>query len=226
MIYGALTRPPRFLTADEVLTLHAAAIERFGGTLGVRDEGLLDSALAMPKQAFGGQFAHPIPFGMGSAYAFHLCKNHPFIDGNKRVALAACLVFLRMNGWEVLSNEDETVERVLAIAEGRLDKSGFEEWLVVHAKARPSVELRDFFEAMDYRKLSTMFSAIAAGPVPERVATILEAAEAIPAIHAANGGAISAESSGDAQAAMILHHHTMLLTALFRVAEVDMGYEW
>jgi death-on-curing protein len=226
VIYGALPRPLRFLTLDEVLTLHSAALDRFGGSAGVRDHGMLESALAMPEQGFGGEYAHAVPFGMATAYAFHLCKNHPFVDGNKRTALSACLVFLRMNGWDVLADENEAAERILGIAEGRLSKDDVAEWLISRAKARSSLELRDFFQALDPERLSAVFQAIRAGPVDERVATIMEAGAAIPAIHAANVGASAAEAAGDSQSALILRQHALLLTALYRVAEDEMGYEW
>lgn len=98
MIRGFLSGEPRFLSTDEVLTLHETGIDAFGGSLGVRDAGLLDSALATPRQGFGGQFVHEFPFEMAAAYLFHLCANHPFIDGNKRVALAASITFFE-NEW-------------------------------------------------------------------------------------------------------------------------------
>jgi death-on-curing protein len=75
--------PPRFLTIDEILDLHADQIRRYGGSHGVRDRGLLDSALAMTSQAFGGQYGHPDLPAMAAAYLYHLVRNHPFVDGNK-----------------------------------------------------------------------------------------------------------------------------------------------
>jgi death-on-curing protein len=93
VIRGILSGEPRFLSADEVLTLHETGIDAFGGSHGMRDAGLLDSALAIPRQGIGGEYVHEFPFGMAAAYLFHLCANHPFVDGNKRVALAACIAF-------------------------------------------------------------------------------------------------------------------------------------
>jgi len=90
---------PRFLTKDEVLTLHRASIDMFGDADGLLNDGALESALAQPRQAFGGKFAHEFPFGMAAAYGYHLAINHAFRDGNKRTAFAAMVVFLRMNGW-------------------------------------------------------------------------------------------------------------------------------
>lgn len=101
MIVGVLPKPPRFLEIDEVLTLQESAVDEYGGTYGVRELGLLEAAVNMPRQAIDGAFTHEIPFGMAAAYAFHICKNHPFVDGNKRTALAVCIVFLRLNGWEL-----------------------------------------------------------------------------------------------------------------------------
>jgi death-on-curing protein len=81
---------------------------------GIRGASLLDAALAMPRQGFGGQFVHEFPFEMAAAYIFHLCANHPFVDGNKRIALSACIVFLRMNGWNLAASEDDAYATVLS----------------------------------------------------------------------------------------------------------------
>jgi death-on-curing protein len=90
---------PRFLTLDEVLTLHKASLDAYGGADGILDRGKLDASLAMPQQGLGGEYAHEFPFGMAAAYGYHLAMNHAFRDGNKRTAFAAMVVFLRMNGW-------------------------------------------------------------------------------------------------------------------------------
>lgn len=225
MTRGVLHRELRFLTLDEVLSLHEAAIDEHGGSHGVRDMGLLESAAAMPRQAFGGEYAHDVPFGMAAAYLFHICKNHPFVDGNKRTAFMSCVAFLRLNGWSLTASEDAAYDTVIAVAESRLPKDGISAWIEGNVRPRPSLELREFLRALDYSTLASVFGAIAAGPTPERVATIREAAEAIPAIDQANIGALAVEQSGDDQSAVILRQHSMLLTALYRIAE-DMGYEW
>ena len=225
MIRGYLPGEPRFLSIDEVLTLHETGIDAFGGSQGVRDTGLLESALALPRQGFGGEYVHEFPFGMGAAYLFHLCSNHPFVDGNKRVALAACIVFLRMNGWNLAASEDATYATVLDVARATKQKDDIADWLRSNARARVSFELRDFFQRLDYATLGTVFGAIAAGGTPERVATIIEAGHAIPAISQANIGAVAVEEGNDAASAQILRQHSMLLTAIYRIAE-DMGYEW
>src|SRR5450631_2767122 len=87
-----------FLTLAEVIDIHSNQIELYGGQNGVRDFGLLQSALAQPEASFAGQWLHEDIFLMAAAYAFHVCQNHPFFDGNKRTALAAALVFLELNG--------------------------------------------------------------------------------------------------------------------------------
>ncbi|MBM4377524.1 MAG: type II toxin-antitoxin system death-on-curing family toxin [Deltaproteobacteria bacterium] len=90
--------PIDFLTFEDVLGGHALQIERFGGTHGLRDEALLESALAQPSSSFGGEYLHADLFEMAAAYLFHVVKNPPFVDGDKRVGLAAALVFLEVNG--------------------------------------------------------------------------------------------------------------------------------
>lgn len=225
MIRGVLPHPPRFLTLDEVLSLHETAIDAHGGSHGVRDHGLLESALAMAPQSFGGEFAHEVPFAMAAAYLFHVCKNHPFVDGNKRTALAACVVFLRLNGWELGASEEAAVEAVLNISTDVWNKAKAAEWLESACRPRPSIELRNFFRNLNYQALASTFAGVSAGSVEERVATILEASRAIPGIAEANNGALHAEELGDTQSAAILRTQGQLLTALYRIAE-DMGYEW
>ena len=114
---------PVFLTLDEVLAIQAEQIERHGGTEGLRDSGLLESALAMPAATYGGEFLHSTLFEMAAAYLFHLCNNHPFLDGNKRTALATCLVFLWLNDLDVVADPDEIAELVLGVADGSLGKA-------------------------------------------------------------------------------------------------------
>ncbi len=225
MIRGVLAHPPRFLTRDEVLTIQETAIDQHGGAHGVRDGGLLDSALAMPRQQFGGEFAHEIPFQMGAAYGFHICKNHPFVDGNKRAAFGSTVVFLRMNGWVLIAAEIEAADVILSVAEGAMSKEDLAAWLGANTRPRSSLELREFFGTLEYGALAETFEGITAGAHEERFTTIMEAGRVIPAIHSANMGATSAESGGDAQSAFVLRQHSMLLTAIYRIAE-DMGYEW
>ena len=125
---------PAFLTLDEVLAIQAEQIERYGGTEGLRDSGLLESALAMPAATYGGEFLHSTLFEMAAAYLFHLCNNHPFLDGNKRTALAACLAFLWLNDLEVAADPDEIAELVLDVADRGLGKAQVAVYLEKHAR--------------------------------------------------------------------------------------------
>jgi death on curing protein len=93
---------PEFLDLDEVLLIHREQLLRFGGGAGLRDQGLLESAIAMPRATFGGQFVHESLFAMAAAYAFHLAENQPFLDGNKRTAVLSAVVFLEINGYVVV----------------------------------------------------------------------------------------------------------------------------
>ncbi|MDZ4169949.1 MAG: type II toxin-antitoxin system death-on-curing family toxin [Coriobacteriia bacterium] len=114
---------PRFLTVDEVVHLHTLQLDRFGGLDGLRDPGLLESAVAMPQAGFGGHFVHEDVHEMAAAYLFHLVKNHPFIDGNRRVGFHAAYVFLALNGYELRMSETAAYDLVIATAEGRATKA-------------------------------------------------------------------------------------------------------
>jgi death on curing protein len=117
-----MSRPILFLTVEHVLAIHARVIQDFGGDLVVRDPGLLESAAAMPSAQFGGRFLHPTIPEMAGAYFFHLCRNHPFVDGNKRTALAAAEVFLLMNDHAFTATNRQLENLTLALADGRLSK--------------------------------------------------------------------------------------------------------
>ena len=112
-----------FLTLEEAISLQQRLVEEFGGSSGIRDMGLLQSALAMPAATLGGQFLHSGLADMGAAYLFHLVQNHPFIDGNKRIGATAARVFLMMNGAAFEPDETEYGDLVLAVASGKLDKN-------------------------------------------------------------------------------------------------------
>jgi death-on-curing protein len=113
---------PLFLTLDEVLEIHARQIEWYGGPEGVRDPGGLESAVATPMATFGGEFLHSTIPAMAAAYLFHICRNHPFVDGNKRTGANAAITFLLINDWEPGFNEDELVDLVLSVASGAMSK--------------------------------------------------------------------------------------------------------
>ncbi|HVV15982.1 MAG TPA: type II toxin-antitoxin system death-on-curing family toxin [Polyangia bacterium] len=115
---------PEFLTVDDVLELHRDQIERYGGDPGIRDRGLIEAAVAMPRQSFGGQFLHVDLFEMAAAYAFHLAEGQAFLDGNKRVGLAAAYVFLELNGYVLSRDEDRLYDAMIAIGTHQLDKAG------------------------------------------------------------------------------------------------------
>lgn len=116
---------PTFLSVENVLALHRAQLEAYGGSAGIRDEGLLASAVMMPTQSFGGEYLHEDLFGMAAAYAFHIAQNQPLVDGNKRSGLDAALTFLEANGIPLPPEPDERlVDAMLAIARRELDKTG------------------------------------------------------------------------------------------------------
>ena len=110
------------LTVEMVLEVHAEAIARFGGSDGVREMPLLESAVAAPRASFAGKSPYADLAEVAAAYLYYLCKNHPFIDGNKRTALGAGLVFLRLNGVEPKADGPEWEDLTLAVADGRLDR--------------------------------------------------------------------------------------------------------
>ena len=111
------------LTVEIVREIHAEALAKFGGAGGVRDLALLESAVAAPQAGFGGESAYCDLAEVAAAYLFFLCRNHPFVDGNKRAALGACLVFLRLNGRGSKPDGPEWEELTLAVAAGELDRA-------------------------------------------------------------------------------------------------------
>jgi death on curing protein len=113
---------PEFLEVDDVLAIHDEALSAFGGSAGVRDAGLLASAVAMPRASFGGELLHEDLFAMAAAYAFHIAQNQPFIDGNKRTAILAAAVFLSLNSVEIPEATDDLYDAMIGIAERRLGK--------------------------------------------------------------------------------------------------------
>jgi death on curing protein len=114
-----------FLTLAEVVEIHTDQIHRYGGQAGVRDFGLLESALAQPEASFGGEWLHGDHYEMAAAYSYHLCQSHPFIDGNKRTALASALVFLELNGVSILAPRGRLTTAMFRIASGKMSKADF-----------------------------------------------------------------------------------------------------
>jgi death-on-curing protein len=114
---------PIFLSLAEVLEIHNDQIRRYGGREGIRDLELLQSALAVPSASFAGNFLHEDLPEMAAAYLFHVVRNHPFIDGNKRSGTVAALVFLLLNGCTFNAPENKLVETVVAVASGKMSKA-------------------------------------------------------------------------------------------------------
>ena len=110
------------LTVDIVREIHTEAIARFGGSDGVRDMALLESAVAAPQAGFGGKSPYEDLAEIAAAYLFYLCRNHPFVDGNKRTALGACLVFLRLNRIEPHPDGPAWEDLTMAVASSDLDR--------------------------------------------------------------------------------------------------------
>ncbi len=125
---------PNFLTLPEVLEIHQNQTSLYGGDPGIRDMGLLKSAIGMPSATYGGEFLHTDIFEMAAAYLFHLVKNHPFVDGNKRVGAVSALVFLVLNGFELDVPEDDFADIVLDVAQGKIDKAQVAVFLKQYSK--------------------------------------------------------------------------------------------
>jgi len=119
---------PLFLDIDRILRTHVSLIERYGGQEGVRDVGLLHSAIAMPQASFGGELLHKDLFEMAAAYLYHIVQNHPFLDGNKRTGAAAAIIFLAMNDVELEADEEGLVNLTLDVAQGKAGKQQIAEF--------------------------------------------------------------------------------------------------
>ena len=124
----------RYLSLREVLVLHERIAAQSGGGLGVRDLGLLESAIALPRQAFGDQDLYPTVADKAAALGFSIVSNHPFVDGNKRVGHAAMEIFLVLNGYELVAKVAEQEAVILRLAAGELERAGFTEWVGSHAQ--------------------------------------------------------------------------------------------
>lgn len=131
-----MMRKIAFLTVDRVVAIQRRMIEEFGGDEGIRDHGLLESAVAMPAASFGGEYLHDGIPAMAAAQLFHLCKNHAFVDGNKRVALAATEVFLLLNEWNLAATNNELEELTLAVAASEMSKDDLTAWMRKHTRPR------------------------------------------------------------------------------------------
>ena len=120
-------KTPVWVLRETVVAVHESLLREFGGLSGIRDAGMFDSALARPQQLF--VYGKPELTDLAAAYAFGLVRNHPFIDGNKRIGLATAVIFLEINGHEFTATEVDAVIQTLALAAGALDEAGYAAWL-------------------------------------------------------------------------------------------------
>ena len=127
----------RFLTLGEVVELHRRLVAQTGGATNVRDLGALESAVAQPRMTVAGADAYPTIGSKAAALGFSLIRNHPFVDGNKRVGHAAMATFLILNGFELRSAVDEAERLILGVASGELGREALEDWVERHLD-RPS----------------------------------------------------------------------------------------
>ena len=121
-----------FPTLDDIIESHQNQIDTYGGSHGIRDIGLLESAIAQPEAGFGGQYLHADIFEMAAAYLYHLVMNHPFVDGNKRVGLEAALIFLEINNENLKASDQELVDLVLKTTAGQVGKREIAEFFRSH----------------------------------------------------------------------------------------------
>jgi death-on-curing protein len=125
-------KEPCWLTRDECLALHDMMLSHYGGITGLRDENMLESALAKPQQRF--HYGKPSMAELGAAYAAGIVKNHPFLDGNKRTGFMMGAGFLERNGFDFHAIEAEAVVRTLALAAGKMTEAAYAEWLKSNSK--------------------------------------------------------------------------------------------
>jgi len=125
---------PEFIEVEDILQIHADQLERYGGLRGVRDMGLLSSAVSMPKATYAGDFLQADVFEMAAAYLFHITSNHPFLDGNKRAGAASALVFLDMHGYEITASDEAIYDLVIDVAKGSSDKQLIAAFFRTHSR--------------------------------------------------------------------------------------------
>ena len=132
-----MNAPATFLSVQQVLAIHRRMIDEFGGGGDVRDRGLLESAVAMPAAQFGGRYLHDGLAAMAAGYLFHVCKNHPFADGNKRTAVAAAEVFLELNDRRLAATNDQLERLVIGVADGCIPKDEMVAFFRAHVGPKP-----------------------------------------------------------------------------------------
>ena len=129
---------PRFLSGDDIKLIHERMVEEFGGMPGVVDQGMLESAVAMPAAGFGGEFLHEGLPAMAAACLFHICKNRPFFDGNKRAAVVAAEIFLDVNGMRLAASNSALGELCRGVAAGELSKDEAVAFFLKHSRSTTS----------------------------------------------------------------------------------------
>lgn len=122
------------ISRDQVLMLHSMLINQSGGIDGIRDNGLLDSALNMPFQSFNNEEFYPSIQGKAARLCYSILNNHPFIDGNRRIGILAMLVFLKINYVEIQCQDEDIINLGLDIASGKHDSSYIMEWIILHSR--------------------------------------------------------------------------------------------
>ncbi|MBE9034407.1 type II toxin-antitoxin system death-on-curing family toxin [aff. Roholtiella sp. LEGE 12411] len=113
---------PKFVKKEDVIRIHSELISEYGGSLGIRDEGFLDSAIYQAQATFGGELLHPTILEQAAAYLFHITNNHAFVDGNKRTAFAVMVTFLNENNYEINMAQEEAYELTIQVAENNISK--------------------------------------------------------------------------------------------------------
>ncbi len=127
----------KFLNVSQVEQIQHNSISKYGGDLGIRDRGLLESAVLMPQQKFSTNYLHSDLYQMAAAYLFHLGKNHPFVDGNKRAAAMTAMIFLDVNGIETAAPNEQLYELVIRVASETIEKSEIAAFFQDHSKSMP-----------------------------------------------------------------------------------------
>ncbi len=130
-----MTRKPRWIDKRALLLLHEESLAMFGGARGMRDEGLLDSALARPVNRFLYEKVVDLP-GLAAAYGFGIAKNHAFVDGNKRAAYLAMGLFIAINGKRLRPDQVDAIQTILELAAGNLDEAGLAKWIDANLRSR------------------------------------------------------------------------------------------
>jgi len=128
-------KAPVWVRRDVVLAVQEMLLAEHGGAAGIRDEGMLDSALGRPENLFA--YGKPTVFELAAAYAFGLAKNHPFIDGNKRIGFATGILFLELNGYVFTATEVDAVLKTLALAASEMTEAAYATWIKANSRRAP-----------------------------------------------------------------------------------------